>query len=217
MSNIAHVNLEPTAHKEGAECPSGNADTEGATCDLLMFVLPEGQGLDVWKEIQCDQALSDLPVAILTVQSEEIVRILDCSKGNNYLKKLGRAESVPEVKNLLHGLQFSEMLNRQVEVAKLVIDPFSYRVTCEGKQTNLTVLEFRLLYYLATRPNRFFTRNQLYAAIWSGSRSINPRVVDVYIRRLRMKIEVEPENPVYLKTLRGMGYLFDSASRKLAV
>ena len=81
-----------------------------------------------------------------------------------------------------------------------------------GKALTLSTLEFRLIYYLAARPNRVFTRDQLLDAVWGTDRFVTPRSVDVYIRRLREKIETDPENPVHLKTVRGAGYLFESAA-----
>jgi DNA-binding response OmpR family regulator len=205
------------AHNLVSECPSDGAETEIAACDLLLFALPEGHGLELWKEIHGDQTLTDLPAAILTVQNQEIVRILDWSKGHDCLGNDGQVGAAAQLKKLLQIAQSSDPLNAPLETGQFVIDPFSYRVTHAGKQSTLSVLEFRLLYYLATRPNRFFTRNQLHAVIWRGSRSVNPRVVDVYIRRLRLRIESDPGHPVHLKTLRGMGYLFDSAPRTSAV
>ena len=201
------------AHNLASECPSDSADTGIATCDLLLFALPEGHGLEVWKELQGDQTLNDLPATILTVQNQEIVRILDWSKAHDYLRSHHQTGTAAQLKKLLQIAQSSDPPNAPLEAGQFVIDPFSYRVIHAGKQSTLSVLEFRLLYYLATRPNRFFTRNQLHAAIWRGSRSVNPRVVDVYIRRLRLRIEVDPGRPIHLKTVRGMGYLFDSASR----
>src|SRR5258708_7848523 len=73
-----------------------------------------------------------------------------------------------------------------------------------------STLEFRLLYYLASRPNRVFTRDQLLDAVWGTDRFVTPRSVDVYVRRLREKIESDPENPMHLKTVRGAGYLFET-------
>jgi len=93
----------------------------------------------------------------------------------------------------------------------LVIDPSSYRVTREGKTIALSTLEFRLLHYLASRPNRLFTRDELMTALWpAGRRFVNRRIIDLHIYRLRMNIEVDPEKPVHIKTKRGVGYLFES-------
>jgi DNA-binding response OmpR family regulator len=95
-------------------------------------------------------------------------------------------------------------------VGKLVIDPSAYKVTRAGKPLTLSTLEFRLCYFLAARPNRVFSRDQLLDAVWGTERFVTPRSVDVYVRRLREKIEIDPEHPMYLKTVRGAGYLFES-------
>ena len=97
-----------------------------------------------------------------------------------------------------------------IEVGKLAIDPSSYRATRAGKPLSLTTREFRLLYFLAARPNRVFTRDQLLDAVWGAERFVTPRSVDVYMRHLREQVEVDPENPIFLKTLRGVGYLFEA-------
>jgi two-component system phosphate regulon response regulator PhoB len=81
----------------------------------------------------------------------------------------------------------------------------------------MSTLEFRLLYHLASRPNRVFSRDQLLDAVWGTDRFVTPRSVDVYIRRLREKIEPDPEHPVFLKTVRGAGYLFEIHAGKTAV
>ena len=99
---------------------------------------------------------------------------------------------------------------RILEIGRLAIDPASYRVSHAGKAVPLSTLEFRLLYYLASRPNRVFTRDQLLDAVWGTDRFVTPRSVDVYVRRLREKIESDPENPLHLKTVRGAGYLFET-------
>ncbi len=74
----------------------------------------------------------------------------------------------------------------------------------------LSTLEFRLLYYLASRPNRVFSRDQLLDAVWGNDRFVTPRSVDVYIMRLREKIEDNPQRPAFVKTVRGAGYLFET-------
>ena len=80
----------------------------------------------------------------------------------------------------------------------------------------LSTLEFRLVHYLAARPNRVFSRDQLLDAVWGTERFVTPRSVDVYVRRLREKIEADPEHPIYLKTVRGAGYLFESGAAAVA-
>ncbi|MGC1105276.1 MAG: winged helix-turn-helix domain-containing protein, partial [Candidatus Acidiferrales bacterium] len=99
-----------------------------------------------------------------------------------------------------------------LEIGALRVDPISYRAQREGRTLPLSTLEFRLLYYLASRPNRVFSRDQLLDAVWGTDRFVTPRSVDVYVRRLREKVERNPEKPEYLKTVRGAGYLFETTS-----
>jgi len=114
------------------------------------------------------------------------------------------------VKALLRRVEPAEAPEKLVEVGALRIDPAAYRVTRAGKAVPLSTLEFRLLYYLAARPNKVFSRDQLLDAVWGTERFVTPRSVDVYVRRLREKIEMDPQRPVFVKTIRGAGYLFET-------
>ena len=125
-------------------------------------------------------------------------------------KPFSPRELVARVKALLRRTELPADVPHAVEIGKLTIDPASYRVSHAGKPVVLSTLEFRLLYYLASRPNRVFTRDQLLDAVWGTDRFVTPRSVDVYVRRLREKIESDPENPTHLKTVRGAGYLFET-------
>ena len=124
MAATRWIGFEGGASKSGDRIPLGGANTEDASCDLLLFALPGGQGLEVWKKICSEQALNDLPVAILTMQNQEMVRILDFAKDNSYLKQLGQAGSLAEIKNLLRGLKLSTSAKPPIEVAELVIAHF---------------------------------------------------------------------------------------------
>jgi len=104
-------------------------------------------------------------------------------------------------------------LEKPLEIGALKIDPAAYRVTRAGKPVQMSTLEFRLLYFLAARPNRVFTRDQLLDAVWGTERFVTPRSVDVYVRRLREKIETDPQHPGFMKTIRGAGYLFETTVR----
>jgi two-component system phosphate regulon response regulator PhoB len=79
-----------------------------------------------------------------------------------------------------------------------------------GKPVDITATEFRLLHFLASHPGRVYTRDQVLDAVWRDLSFVTPRSVDVYIRRLREKIESDPENPSYLKTVRGAGYKYEA-------
>jgi DNA-binding response OmpR family regulator len=183
---------------------------------ILDLMLPKLPGLEVCKEIRRDAGLNRLPILMLTARGEEADRVVGLEMGaDDYVTKpFSPRELVARVKALLRRTEPIGEVERAIEVGRLLIDPSSYRVMRSGKPLTLSTLEFRLIYYLAARPNRVFTRDQLLDAVWGTDRFVTPRSVDVYIRRLREKIEMDPENPMHLKTVRGAGYLFESAANR---
>jgi phosphate regulon transcriptional regulator PhoB len=213
--NLANEGFEVNALADGS---SGLASLRKATPDLLILdlMLPKMPGLEVCKEIRRDATLNRLPILMLTARGEEADRVVGLEMGaDDYVTKpFSPRELVARVKALLRRAAPAGDIERAIEVGRLSIDPSSYRVTRAGKTLTLSTLEFRLIYYLAARPNRVFTRDQLLDAVWGTDRFVTPRSVDVYIRRLREKIEMDPENPIHLKTVRGAGYLFESAASR---
>jgi DNA-binding response OmpR family regulator len=177
-------------------------------------MLPKLSGLEVCKEIRNDAALKQLPLLMLTARGEEMDRVIGLEVGaDDYVAKpFSPRELVARIRALLRRTEGTGSEERPIQVGNLQIDPSSYRVVRDGKPISLTALEFRLLYFLASKPNRVFTRDQLLDRVWGTERFVTPRSVDVYVRRLREKIEADPENPIYLKTLRGAGYLFQSSA-----
>jgi phosphate regulon transcriptional regulator PhoB len=180
---------------------------------LLDLMLPKLSGLEICKEIRRDQALNRLPILMLTARGEEADRVVGLEMGaDDYVTKpFSPRELVARVKALLRRAEPPGETQRTIESRGLSIDPSSYRVAHDGKPVTLSTLEFRLLYYLATRPNRVYTRDQLLDAVWGTERFVTPRSVDVYIRRLREKVEIDADHPTFLKTVRGAGYMFESA------
>lgn len=96
-----------------------------------------------------------------------------------------------------------------IEAGDLVINKETYTVTRKGKSIGLSATEFKLLLFLAERKKKVFSRDQLLDAVWRDEAFVEPRTVDVHIRRLRTQIEKDPANPRYIKTMRGIGYFFD--------
>jgi DNA-binding response OmpR family regulator len=90
-----------------------------------------------------------------------------------------------------------------------MIDKGTYTITKLGMPLELSATEFKLLLYLAERRGRVFSRDQLLDAVWKDDVFVEPRTVDVHMRRLRMQIEDEPSDPKYIKTKRGVGYYVD--------
>lgn len=193
---------------------SGLAQVRKAPPDLLLLdlMLPKMSGLDICKAIRSDENLNRLPILMLTARGDEMDRVVGLEIGaDDYVTKpFSPRELAARVKALLRRSEPPAEGEKTIEVGKLKVDPVAYRVTRAGKVITLSTLEFRLLHYLASRPNRVFTRDQLLDAVWGSDRFVTPRSIDVYMRRLREKIENDPENPTYLKTMRGAGYMFET-------
>ncbi len=212
--------IKDSLEKEGfavtaiSDGQSGLAQVRKAPPDLLLLdlMLPKLPGLDVCRQIRADENLNRLPILMLTARGDEMDRVVGLEVGaDDYVAKpFSPRELVARVKALLRRAEPPPEGEKIVEVGKLKIDPTSYRVTRTGKPVPLSTLEFKLLHFLAARPNRVFTRDQLLDAVWGADRFVTPRSIDVYVRRLREKIEADPENPAHLKTLRGAGYMFET-------
>src|SRR5579862_4147561 len=208
--NLAHEGYQVSSVPDGA---TGLAQVRKLPPDVLLLdlMLPKLSGLEVCKEIRRDPALNRLPILMVTARGEEADRVVGLEMGaDDYVTKpFSPRELVARVKALLRRTTPGSEPDRTIEAGALLIDPSAYRVSRSGKNVTLSTLEFRLLHHLASRPNRVFTRDQLLDAVWGTDRFVTPRSVDVYIRRLREKIEVDAEKPVYLKTVRGAGYMFE--------
>lgn len=210
--NLDKDGYQVVASGDGA---SGLAQIRRMPPDLLILdlMLPKMSGLDVCKEVRKDINLNRLPILILTAKGEEADRVVGLELGaDDYVTKpFSPRELAARVKALLRRTEPSGAPSEKaLEIGALRIDPASYRVTRSGKSVPMSTLEFRLLYFLAARPNRVFTRDQLLDGVWGTERFVTPRSVDVYVRRLREKVELDPQHPVYMKTIRGAGYLFET-------
>ena len=208
--NLTGEGLEVSASTDGSW---GLEQARKSPPDLLLLMLPKMSGLEICKDIRRDPTLNRLPILMLA-RGEDADRVVGLEMGaDDYVTKpFSPRELVARVKALLRRAEPGGELNRAIGVGKLVIDQSCYRVTRAGQPLTLTTREFRILYYVAARPNRVFTRDQLIEALWGTNQFVTRRSVDVYMRRLREKLEADPENPIHLKTVRGVGYLFESAN-----
>jgi two-component system phosphate regulon response regulator PhoB len=178
---------------------------------ILDIMLPGGDGLDLCRRIRQDRALAMTPVIFLTAKSGEADRVLGLELGgDDYITKpFSGRELVARVRAVLR--RFERPLKPEViKTGDLVIDAGAMTLAVKGKTVPTTATEFRLLDHLARHAGQVFTRDQLLDAVWRETQYVTPRSVDVYVRKLREKIEPDPENPVYLKTVRGAGYRFEA-------
>jgi phosphate regulon transcriptional regulator PhoB len=209
--NLETNGFQVASSSDGA---TGLAQIRKTPPDLLILdlMLPKLSGLEICKEVRKDIGLNRLPVLILTAKGEEADRVVGLELGaDDYVTKpFSPRELVARVKALLRRTEPGTPSEKPIEIGPLRIDPAAYRVSRAEKPVPMSTLEFRLLYFLASRPNRVFTRDQLLDGVWGTDRFVTPRSVDVYVRRLREKIEIDPQHPAYMKTIRGAGYIFET-------
>ena len=187
------------------------AEKEHPAVFLLDIMVPGSDGLDVCRRIRQSQLLAATPVIFLTARSSEADRVVGLELGaDDYISKpFSPRELVARVKAVLRRFE-RPLAPTLVKVGDLEIDSGAMTLQVRGKTVETTATEFRLLDYLARHVGRVFTRDQLLDAVWRDTAFVTPRSVDVYVRRIREKIERDPENPRHLRTVRGAGYRFEA-------
>lgn len=178
---------------------------------VLDLMLPGIQGMELCRILRNDPKTKALPIIMLTAKGEEVDKILGLEMGaDDYITKpFSPRELVARVKAVLRRSMEKPAPEKILKVGELVIDRERYTLTIKGKPVKLSATEFKLLLFLAERKGKVFNREQLLDAVWSDEAFVEPRTVDVHIRRLRSQIEEDPAHPRYIKTLRGIGYFFN--------
>ena len=186
---------------------------------LLDIMLPELDGLEVCRRLRATHPL--LYIIMLTARSEEMDRVVGLEVGaDDYVTKpFGLSELVARVRSALRRLRLTEEQAEQpteqkeiIEVGHLYIDVLKRVVTVDQKPIVLTVIEFDLLVFLSRQLDQPFTRLQLLDHVWDIQYEGYDRTVDSHVQRLRAKIERDPANPDFIKTVWGVGYKFQSPS-----
>ncbi|WP_028064453.1 response regulator transcription factor [Solirubrobacter soli] len=178
---------------------------------VLDVMLPRMDGLEVCRRLRAKG--ETVPIIMLTAKSEEIDKVLGLELGaDDYITKpFSMREFRSRVKAALRrsGMARTDTDDeRPIDVRGLRIDPGKRTVARDGEVVATTYVEFEILAALARSPGRVFTRDMLLARVWGDSAYRDPRTIDVHIRHLREKIEVDPKEPEYLFTVRGVGYRF---------
>ncbi len=177
---------------------------------ILDIMLPDSDGLDICKGIRSHPELAHIPIIFLTARASETDRIVGLELGaNDYIvKPFFVRELIARIK-----IQFRTQTQpvRTLKIGGLELDRSSCRVQMNGQLLSLTATEFRLLEFLMSRPSVVFSREQLLDAVWGHDRAVTDRTVDVYILRLRQKIEDDPASPLLIRSVRGFGYSFNEA------
>ncbi len=177
---------------------------------ILDLMLPGKDGLDICKEIR---ALGDIPVIMLTAKGETFDKILGLELGaDDYMvKPFDTKELTARVKAVLRRSEIrtknNSIATEKIAFKNLVINLTNYSVIYENKKIDMPPKELELLYFLASNPNKVFTRDQLLDRIWGYDYIGDTRTVDVHIKRIREKIK---ETPTWgIKTVWGIGYKFE--------
>lgn len=188
--------------------------SQGYDTVLLDMMLPDGNGLDVLREIRHTTLT---PVVILSAQNEEANRIVGLEMGaDDYVPKtFSPRELLARLRAVLRRTTpaRSEQHSEQITVSGLYMNNSTMTASIQGRPLELTVMEFRILFRLAGHPGRVFSREHLLDL--SGGRELSPydRSVDMHISSLRRKLCDDPHRPAYLKTVRGLGYTFLSPQK----
>lgn len=180
---------------------------------ILDLMLPNLDGIEVCKELRQKKVL--VPILMLTAKDHEFDKVLGLELGaDDYMTKpFSPREVLARVKAILRRTQAIEEQpsldtneSEKLVLGNLVILPEQYEAFFEDELLELTPKEFELLVYLVRNKGRVLTRDQLLSAVWNYDFAGDTRIVDVHISHLREKIEKNTKKPIYIKTIRGLGY-----------
>ena len=179
------------------------AERENPDLILLDLMLPGMGGVDVCRNVR---ETSAVPIIMLTAKTDTVDVVLGLESGaDDYVTKPFKPkELVARVRARLRRQEDSP--GETLEIGDLTIDVPGHAVFRDGKEISLTPLEFDLLHALASRPKQVFSRDELLEKVWGYQHTADTRLVNVHVQRLRSKIELDPENPQIVLTVRGVGY-----------
>ncbi len=203
--------------REGYEvfvATDGNAaisefDKHGPDLVLLDLMLPGISGTEVCRIIR---GKSSVPIIMLTAKDGEVDKVVGLELGaDDYVTKpFSSRELLARVRAVLrrHG-EPEELLPPTIEAGSVRIDIERHVVSVRGENVTMPLKEFDLLEFLVRNSGRVLTRNQLIDRVWGADYVGDTKTLDVHIKRLRAKIEIDPSSPVHLNTVRGLGYKFE--------
>jgi DNA-binding response OmpR family regulator len=178
---------------------------------LLDLMLPEMDGFEICRKIRSEK---DIPILLVSAKKEDIdkIRGLGLGADDYMIKPFSPGELVARVK--AHLSRYERLSSRkepqsdEIRIRGLSMDKSARRAFVNEKEVIFTTKEFDLLYFLATNPNRVFSKEQLFDHIWGMEAMGEISTVTVHIRKLREKMELDPSDPQYIETIWGAGYRF---------
>ncbi|MCI1991354.1 MAG: response regulator transcription factor [Oscillospiraceae bacterium] len=177
---------------------------------ILDWMMPQPDGLTVCRMLRENRETHDIPVLMLTARGEEIDRVLGLEIGaDDYIvKPFSVKELCARVKAVLRRSERHAAPEETLRHGTLSVDVVRHQVTKDGNGVDLTAKEFDLLVMLMRNKGRVLTRDTLLDRVWGVEYFGDTRTVDVHVRYLRQKIESDPDNPILIQTVRGVGYKF---------
>lgn len=179
---------------------------------ILDLMLPGIPGIEVCKRIRAQAATARMPILMVTAKSAEADRVVGLEMGaDDYIvKPFSVRELVARVRAVLRRAEPPNLdqIPRVYHRGRLKLDFDTYEVELDGKPVPLSLREFELLRFFVSSPNRVYDRLQLLDLVWGQDTHVEPRTVDVHVRRLRKRIERDDANPELILTVRGVGYKF---------
>jgi len=209
--NLEQAGFEVASASDGEEALA-KVEIERPDLIVLDLMLPKKDGMEVCKELRLQRNVT--PILMVTAKDDEFDKVLGLELGaDDYMTKpFSPREVVARVKAILRRSKIVETPVQQVEevdairIADLKVLPEYYEAYVADEKLELTPKEFELLYYLVKNKGRVLTRDQLLSAVWNYDFAGDTRIVDVHISHLREKIERDTKKPLYIKTIRGLGY-----------
>ncbi len=174
---------------------------------LLDLMLPRLDGLEVCRRLKQDPKTADIPIIILSVKDSEadIVAGLELGVDDYVTKPFSPRILISRVRAVLRRSERDARPKKHIKIDGLVVDTSRHEVSLDGKNIPLTITEFKLLHYLAERPGRVFTRDQLMGGVMGEDSVVIDRTIDVHVASLRKKLGRYAQ---YIVTVRGLGYKF---------
>lgn len=178
---------------------------------LLDLMIPEVSGIEVCRTIR---TTSSVPIIMLTAKDSEIDKVVGLELGaDDYVTKpYSSRELVARIKAVLRRGAVDELPKESgiLSVGNIRMDIERHSVTVNGSPVALPLKEFELLEFLMRNEGRVLTRSQLIDRVWGDDYYGDTKTLDVHVKRLRSKIEVDPANPIFIQTIRGLGYKFEA-------
>ena len=200
--------FDVTVAADGLEA-IGEFDRVGADLVLLDLMLPGASGTEVCRQLR---AKSNVPIIMLTAKDSEIDKVVGLELGaDDYVTKpYSSRELLARVRAVLRrNAEPDDLMDSVIEAGGVRIDVDRHVASVRGEELSLPLKEFELLEMLVRNAGRVMTRGQLIDRIWGQDYVGDTKTLDVHIKRLRAKVEVEPSNPQLLVTVRGLGYKFE--------